>query len=182
MLKNVPKAHYLPWTYEASSKKSTLLDEANLYLVNITQKEELPCQSEYLPLLWYFFKPHVFSKSTRIIPMLEQWIPGCGVWLITGQDPPDTNKQLSPGVDDAGLPNMTIFTEFRDLTLKQKLTVFKKFISWPEFEQCQFRVTMENNLPRYVTDLEKDDKDTIGTHIDEDIDHSDSEVEEFVKE
>ncbi|KAJ0173608.1 hypothetical protein K1T71_010757 [Dendrolimus kikuchii] len=181
VLKSVPKVHFLPWIHQPPSSKGRMMDEYNLYLVNITQKEQLPCPSKYLPLLWYFFKPHVFSKSTRVIPMLEQWIPGCGVWLITGQDPPDTNRQLSPGKDDAELPHMTIFTEFRDLTLYQKLTVFKRFISWPEFEQCQFRVTMENNLPRYVTELEKDDKDTTITHIDEDIEHSDIENDEFDK-
>lgn len=48
------------------------------------------------------------------------------MWLITGQDPPDTNKELAPGIDDAKLPHMTIFTEFGDLNLKQKITVFKK--------------------------------------------------------
>lgn len=47
------------------------VDEHRLVLVNITQKDKLPCPSEYLPLLWYFFKPHMFSKSTRVIPMLE---------------------------------------------------------------------------------------------------------------
>ncbi|XP_063831105.1 dimethyladenosine transferase 2, mitochondrial [Ostrinia nubilalis] len=176
VLTTVPKVHFLPWAFPPSSKKSSVLDECNLYLVNITQKKELPCPSEYLPLLWYFFKPHMFSKSTRVIPMLEQWIPGCGVWLITGQDPPDTNKKIAPGKDDAELPHMTIFTEFGDLNLKQKITVFKKFVSWPEFEQCPFKVTMENNLPKFVLDLDGEDKDNIGTHID-DIEHSDAEVE-----
>ncbi|XP_075982659.1 mitochondrial transcription factor B2 [Anticarsia gemmatalis] len=179
VLTSVPKVHFLPWTYNLDSKKVTLMDEHRLYLVNITQREELPCPSEYLPLLWYFFKPHMFSKSTRVIPMLEQWIPGCGVWIITGQDPPDTNKDLAPGEHDAKLPHMTIFTEFGDLNLKQKITVFKKFISWPEFEQCQFRVTMENNLPKSITQYDDDDKDsigTLGTHM-EDIEHSDVENE-----
>ena len=47
------------------------MDEYCLYFVRITQKAKLPCLPEYLPLLWYFFKPHTFSKSTRVIPMLE---------------------------------------------------------------------------------------------------------------
>ncbi|GBP24347.1 Dimethyladenosine transferase 2, mitochondrial [Eumeta japonica] len=94
-----------------------------------------------------------------------QWIPGCGVWLITGQDPPETNWDLAPGPDDAKLPHMTIFTQFGDLSLSQKITVFKRFISWPEFEQCPFRVTMENNLPRFITAIEKDEKDNIGPNL-----------------
>ncbi|KAI8424994.1 hypothetical protein MSG28_006888 [Choristoneura fumiferana] len=106
-----------------NSAQQAYMDEYQLYLVNITQKKDLPVPPEYLSLLWYFFKPHMFSKSTRVIPMLEQWIPGCGVWLITGQDPPDTNKKLAPGKADAPLPHMTIFTEFGDLNLKQKITV-----------------------------------------------------------
>ncbi|CAG9789335.1 unnamed protein product [Diatraea saccharalis] len=177
VLGSVPKAHFLPWTYPPNIKKLSVMDECNMYLVNITQKDKLPCQSEYLPLLWYFFKPHVFSMSTKVIPMLEQWIPGCGVWLISGQDPPDTNKNISPGEDDAELPHMTIFTEFGDLTLKQKVTVFKRFVSWPEFEQSPFKVTMENNLPKFVLHLDDDGKDNIGTHIEEDMEHSDTEMD-----
>ncbi|XP_026314917.1 dimethyladenosine transferase 2, mitochondrial isoform X2 [Hyposmocoma kahamanoa] len=174
LLTTVPKVHFLPWTIPAVSKHVNVIDDNCLHLVNITQKQKLPCPPEYLPLLWYFFRPHIFSKSTRVIPMLEQWIPGCGIWLITGQDPPDTRKETSPGPEDAPLPHMTIFTEFGDLNLKQKITVFKKFISWPEFEQCQFRVTMESNLPKSFSQVEEDDKDIIGTHID-DIEHSDTE-------
>ncbi|KAM3956546.1 mitochondrial transcription factor B2 [Aphomia sociella] len=177
ILNYVPKVHFLPWTYPATGKRITMRDEHCMYLVNITQKEKLPCPPEYLPLLWYFFKPHMFSKTTRVIPLLEQWIPGCGVWLISGQDPPDTNKEIAPGNDDAELPHMTIFTEFGDLSLRQKITVFKKFVSLPEFEQCQFRITMENNLPKFIMPLEDDDhKDSIGTHID-DIETSDTELE-----
>ncbi|KAI8425001.1 hypothetical protein MSG28_006888 [Choristoneura fumiferana] len=157
-----------------NSAQQAYMDEYQLYLVNITQKKDLPVPPEYLSLLWYFFKPHMFSKSTRVIPMLEQWIPGCGVWLITGQDPPDTNKKLAPGKADAPLPHMTIFTEFGDLNLKQKITVFKKLISWPEFEQCQFRVSMENNLPKFVTAVDEDVKTSIDAHID-DVESSDSD-------
>ncbi|XP_013184211.2 dimethyladenosine transferase 2, mitochondrial [Amyelois transitella] len=176
ILTNVPKVHFLPWTYKQSGKRVTMMDEYRMYLVNITQKEKLPCPPEYLPLLWYFFKPHMLTKNTRIIPMLEQWIPGCGVWLISGQDPPDINKEIAPNEDDAKLPHMTIFTEFGDLTLRQKITVFKKFVSWPEFEQCPFRMTMESNLPKLVVPLDDDDKDNIVSHID-DIENCDTDVE-----
>ncbi|XP_072929855.1 dimethyladenosine transferase 2, mitochondrial [Epargyreus clarus] len=176
ILTKLPKVHFLPWTHSSNDKKLSVIDENCLCLVNITQKEKLPCPPEYLPLFWYFFKPHTFSKSSRVIPLLEQWIPGCGVWLITGQDPPDTNKNLSPDKHDAPLPHMTIFTEFGDLNLRQKITVFKRFISWPEFEQCPFRATMENNLPKFVSAIEDDDdkNSRISAHID-DIDHSDTD-------
>lgn len=39
---------------------------------------------------------------------------------------------------------------------------------------------MENNLPRFVTELQKDDKDTIVTNMHED-EHSDIENNEFDK-
>ncbi|XP_050674992.1 dimethyladenosine transferase 2, mitochondrial isoform X2 [Leptidea sinapis] len=150
------------------------MDDHFLYLVNITQKEKLPCPPEYLPLLWYYFKPQTFSKTTRVIPMLEQWIPGCGVWLITGQDPPDTIQHIVSS-NDAALPHMTIFTEFGDLSLQQKLTLFKRFVSWPEFEQCPFRSTMESNLPKFATHL-NDDEDKSEAHFEE-LENSDSENE-----
>ncbi|XP_032521507.2 dimethyladenosine transferase 2, mitochondrial [Danaus plexippus] len=172
VLMRVPKNHFLPWTYSTNTAKGSVLDEYCLNIVRITQKETLPCAPNNLPLLWYFFKRHTFSKSTRVIPMLEQWIPGCGVWLITGQDPPETDMLRAPTSDDAALPHMTIFTEFGDLTLKQKLTVFKRFISWPEFEHCPFRTTMENNLPKFATHI-ADEKDV---QLDE-IENSDSDIE-----
>lgn len=55
------------------------------------------------------------------------------MWLITGQDPADTNREVAPGPDDAALPHMTIFTEFGDLTLPQKVTVFKRCIIYNLF-------------------------------------------------
>ncbi|VVC91535.1 unnamed protein product [Leptidea sinapis] len=174
ILTKVPKLHFLPWTVEQSNKKPSLMDDHFLYLVNITQKEKLPCPPEYLPLLWYYFKPQTFSKTTRVIPMLEQWIPGCGVWLITGQDPPDTIQHIVSS-NDAALPHMTIFTEFGDLSLQQKLTLFKRFVSWPEFEQCPFRSTMESNLPKFATHL-NDDEDKSEAHFEE-LENSDSENE-----
>ncbi|XP_073950361.1 mitochondrial transcription factor B2 isoform X2 [Choristoneura fumiferana] len=121
ILTNVPKIHFLPWTHPATNKRVTMMDEYQLYLVNITQKKDLPVPPEYLSLLWYFFKPHMFSKSTRVIPMLE-------------------------------------------------------LISWPEFEQCQFRVSMENNLPKFVTAVDEDVKTSIDAHID-DVESSDSDSE-----
>ncbi|XP_045502971.1 dimethyladenosine transferase 2, mitochondrial [Colias croceus] len=175
VLKKVPKAHFLPWIYPVN-KKVSVIDEHFLYLVNITQKETLPCPPDYLPLLWYFFKPHTFSKTSRVIPVLEQWIPGCGVWLITGQDPPDVNKDIAPGPNDAKLPHMTIFTQFGDLTLQQKITVFKRFVSWPEFEQCPFRAAMDNNLPKFAVNLDSDVKESLESNID-DLEHSDSETD-----
>lgn len=39
---------------------------------------------------------------------------------------------------------------------------------------------MENNLPKSFSQVEDDDKDIIGTHID-DIEHSDAECEEIIK-
>ncbi|CAH2258298.1 jg10524 [Pararge aegeria aegeria] len=173
ILNKVPKVHFLPWMLGQNTMKSSVIEENCLYLVRITRKMSLPCAPKDLPLLWYFFKPQTFSKTTRVIPMLEQWIPGCGVWLITGQDPPDTNKKVGPGKDDAALPHMTIFTQFGDLTLHQKVTVFKRFISWPEFEQCPYRVTMENNLPKFAANVD-DDKNNIAAHI-EDMESSDTE-------
>ncbi|XP_045776377.1 dimethyladenosine transferase 2, mitochondrial [Maniola jurtina] len=175
VLNKVPKVHFLPWMFSENKAKSSIIEENCLYLVRITRKKTLPCAPRDLPLLWYFFKPQTFSKCTRVIPMLEQWIPGCGVWLITGQDPPDTNKEVAPGRDDAALPHMTIFTEFGDLNLSQKVTVFKRFISWPEFEQCPYRVTMENNLPKFASHID-DDKATIAVPIDE-MESSDTEIE-----
>lgn len=57
---------------------------------------------------------------------LREWIPGCGIWLITGQDPPGTNVEIGPNESDQPLPHITIFTQFRDLSPQQILTLFKK--------------------------------------------------------
>lgn len=36
---------------------------------------------------------------------------------------------------------------------------------------------MENNLPKFFTNIDDDDKEVIGTHIEEDMEHSDTEHE-----
>lgn len=72
--------------------------------------------------------------------MSRQWIPGCGVLLITGQDPPDTNKKLSPTEFDAKLPHITIFTEFGDLNLQQKVTIFKRYINHFHYYKVLFKI------------------------------------------
>ncbi|XP_041969892.1 dimethyladenosine transferase 2, mitochondrial [Aricia agestis] len=164
VLDKVPKVHFLPWTHSTATKKSNVIDENCMYLVNIKLKDTLPCPPHHLPLLWYFFKPHTFSNSTRVIPKLEQWIPGCGVRLITGQEPP---ADLTPA--PAPLPHMNIFTQFSDLTLHHKLTVFRRFVSWPEFEQCGFRSAMENSLPKFATQLD-DERAPHLDDVDEELD------------
>lgn len=137
----VPRKDFIPWDNITTKKEP--IDKDYLYLVNIKRKDTLPCKKEHLQLLWFFFQKNTVGTHLRVIPSLEQWIPGCGVWLITGQDPPNTNKTLSPTEHDAKLPHMTIFTEFGDLTTEQKLTIFKRFISWPEFELSSFETMME---------------------------------------
>lgn len=43
---------------------------------------------------------------------------------------------------------MTIFTEFGELTPSQILTLFNEFVNWPEFQQSPFLQSMEQHYSK----------------------------------
>ncbi|XP_077300370.1 mitochondrial transcription factor B2 [Arctopsyche grandis] len=165
MITKLPRKDYLPQHVikptKVNTKKAELINSEKdyIYLVHICAKEKLPCPKENLPLFWYFCKHHLRNREYRIIPKLEEWIPGCGIWLITEQNPPGTSLQTLPNENDEKLPHITIFTQFQDLSVGQKLTLFKKFISWPEFEQSPFRDTLENHIHKQYNNYDIDVKE-----------------------
>ena len=71
-------------------------------------------------------------------------------------------KLLNPKIDIKSLPtyaepcktittqdfvqNISIWTEFGDLSPTQTLTLFDQFINWPEYKQSPFIACLENNL------------------------------------
>ncbi|XP_043480369.1 dimethyladenosine transferase 2, mitochondrial [Leptopilina heterotoma] len=117
---------FLPWPYVSNQRKQKKfkniqnLTYDNLYLVRIEPKIDLfdrISHKEIFPF-YYFLKHHFQKTHTRVIPALENWIPGCGPRLI--------------------MNNFNIFTEFQDLDVEQLLKLYKEFSSFPEFEECYF--------------------------------------------
>lgn len=151
LLKKVPCKAFVPWrTVYVPQKKSKLskinrIDEEFLYLVKIKGRRNL--YSEIIPPhllkpLWYFVHHHMVKRSSKIIPQMELWVPGCGPRLIS--------------------KGLTIFNEFGDLSPFQILDLFLYFYSWPEFSTCPFLHSMEARFmkmeePGHSDDLEDDD-------------------------
>lgn len=69
--------------------------------------------------------------------------------------------------------SIDIFTEFGDLTPTQILTLFSQFSSWPEYNECAFTASFENQLMK--TQLTEDE------HVDE-LDQPYEEETEIIKE
>ena len=135
VLRKVPRKAFLPWETKRCLKKGAKLHKAQcidpefLYLVKIVPHRdffERVVKVEELHQFWYFIFHHMVSRKNRVIPQLEKWIPGCGPRLITC--------------------DMTIFTEFGDLTPYQILSLFHEFTRWPEFSECPFLSSMESTL------------------------------------
>ncbi|XP_078034235.1 mitochondrial transcription factor B2 isoform X2 [Augochlora pura] len=93
----------------------------NLYVVKIEPKREVPILDygkNELFYFWYFIRHHLYHPADRIIPSLEKLIPGCGIRLIA--------------------LNMNVFTQYKDLSIKQMQDLYVEFRSWPEFEKSMF--------------------------------------------
>lgn len=174
-IKKVPRKYFLPWQFEYNFNKNNKLSKVNrvspdhMYLVRIVPRANLfdLVSQENMPALWYFIKQHCVSRKNRIIPSLEKWIPGCGPRLITLTGKPEVVKNLDPNINLKSLPmystpsttmslndaaqGINIFTQFGDLTPSQMLNLFHVFSSWPEYDQCTFLASMDNNFLKMET-------------------------------
>lgn len=174
-IKKVPRKYFLPWQFEYNFNKNNKLSKVNrvspdhMYLVRIVPRANLfdLVSQENMPALWYFIKQHCVSRKNRIIPSLEKWIPGCGPRLITLNGKPEVVKNLDPNINLKSLPmystpsttmslndaaqGINIFTQFGDLNPSQMLNLFHVFSSWPEYDQCTFLASMDNNFLKMET-------------------------------
>ncbi|XP_063981831.1 dimethyladenosine transferase 2, mitochondrial [Diachasmimorpha longicaudata] len=69
-------------------------------------------------VFYYFLAIHMRKKNTRIIPVFEKWIPGCGPRLIQ--------------------KDYNIYSTFDALPADELLQLFKIFISWPDYDNSPF--------------------------------------------
>lgn len=51
--------------------------------------------------------------------------------------------------------DMSIFTEFGDLSPSEILTIFNQFSSWPEYKECSFSAALERMLVKWHTNPEE---------------------------
>lgn len=49
------------------------------------------------------------------------------------------------------IEDISIFTEFGDLSPSEILTIFDQFISWPEYKECSFSAALERTLIKLHT-------------------------------
>lgn len=67
--------------------------------------------------------------------------------------------------------NITIFTEFGDLSPSQMLTLFHQFKSWPGYKNSPFLTCMENNFLKMET---SGDSTVDGIELPEEADDDDT--------
>lgn len=122
---------FLPWPKKKNLQNISLqmkLDYENIYVIKLEPKVDLYShlsQEDWITFS-YFAKHHLQKRSSRVIPELEKWIPGCGIRLIA--------------------KDYTIFTQFGELTPVQIMELFKEFKSWPEYKDSYFLTSMQDSL------------------------------------
>lgn len=143
-LGTIPRQDFIPWEVKETvelkgvSKKKLKVEYPDfLRLVRIEINEEVldKIGKDNLFTFWYFIRQHLYARTSRVIPELERWIPGCGVKLI---------KQ-----------GFTIFTQFGTLNPDQLLDLYLQFTSWPEFANSSFL----NAVEKFQTRLEITEED-----------------------
>ncbi|KAE9524919.1 hypothetical protein AGLY_014969 [Aphis glycines] len=166
LIKTYPrKAFYPPHISKSASKNvrfKELKEADDKYMIlakvvgrrDILNKEGLT--EDLLKPYWYFVKHHTLSRKNFVIPMLEQWIPGCGPHFIA--------------------QGYTIFTQFGDLTPPQILRLFLKFISLPEYNDSPFLNSMESRIAKLLPSLQITSEDSI---IEQSERNSSIDIEEF---
>lgn len=142
-LGTIPRNAFIPWQLEQvpgegmKKRKMTLPDPTVLrvFKVDVNEENLERIGKENLFAYWYFVRHHLHARSNRIIPELENWIPGCGIRLI---------KQ-----------GFTIYSQFGALQPAEILNLYLQFVSWPEFSNSSFLTAME----KYQTRIELTEED-----------------------
>lgn len=132
------RAAFIPWQNSSSVRNKNLCERFNLdlnkmYLIKLSPKKDLyeTIPPDKLKMLWFFLKYHLRNKNNRVIPMMEQWVPGCGPRLI--------------------LRGYDIFTEFSELSSDRLLELFVDFTQWPEFPSCSFKPAIQATSGKIIT-------------------------------
>ncbi|XP_071453970.1 dimethyladenosine transferase 2, mitochondrial [Hetaerina americana] len=137
----LPRKDFIPWGKELSAEKNTSysklinVDPDFMYLVKITPRKdlhEIVQGAENLKALWHFVRQCFSVRSNQVIPTLEKWIPGCGPRLIFN--------------------NLSIVTEFGELSPPEVLKLFQMFSQWPEYDHCPFLDSMDTYFLRSYID------------------------------
>jgi dimethyladenosine transferase 2 len=58
------------------------------------------------------------------------------------------------------MDGMTIFTEFGDLTPQEIMSVFHKFVCWPEYHVCPFLASMETTFMKMESATDNSGRDS----------------------
>ncbi|KAL3286537.1 hypothetical protein HHI36_001042 [Cryptolaemus montrouzieri] len=142
LLEKLPRKAFLPWESRRKySSKTNLsaLDEDKIYLTRFIWKKELHLPIDQL-LPFYFFVKQLFKAGSKIIPTLENWVPGCGENII-----------LPKIHHDVYYEDIGIHTEFRELTPHQILEVFREMSAHPSYAGSPFLDMVEAELIKNET-------------------------------
>ncbi|KAF5297113.1 hypothetical protein FQA39_LY02693 [Lamprigera yunnana] len=128
ILGEYPRKSFLPW-----SSATEEFNDHIVYLVRIEGKRILPLKNEQLLHFYYFLKQISRKGNQRVIPTVENWLPGLGFDLITSYH---KHKYY----------NLSIFTESKELSPHQLLFIFSKMLQHPEYSVSTFIALTESNL------------------------------------
>ncbi|XP_060834830.1 dimethyladenosine transferase 2, mitochondrial [Rhopalosiphum padi] len=166
LIKTYPRKAFYPAHISKSACKNVRFkelkeaDDKYMVLAKVVGRRDIlnheGLTEDLLKPYWYFVKHHTLSRKNFVIPMLEQWIPGCGPHFIA--------------------QGYTIFTQFGDLTPPQILRLFLKFISLPEYNDSPFINSMESRIAKLLPSLQITSEDSI---IEQSENNSSIDFEEF---
>uniref|UniRef100_A0A1B0DNZ7 rRNA adenine N(6)-methyltransferase n=1 Tax=Phlebotomus papatasi TaxID=29031 RepID=A0A1B0DNZ7_PHLPP len=201
-IQKVPRKAFLPWQHDYNHAKHNKLSKVNsidadsLYLVRIAPRKEAYdlCSPDDMQALWFFVKQNMISRTNRVIPSLEKWIPYCGLRLISQKVSPMPMGQDGENPRNGELPefvqpcrpisksdhrqDINIFTQFGDLTPSEMLSLFQQFRNWPEYKQSPFLSLMENSLIKmFAQDQDATTEDQVGDFVEKPAAAEDDEAE-----
>ncbi|XP_076436453.1 dimethyladenosine transferase 2, mitochondrial-like [Babylonia areolata] len=127
-----------------SAEKQCQLEVSNSmrYLVHLRPRQDQPLSSTDVPAFHTFLRQLMQRKKIRLIPKMEQLVPGCGPHLIRLE--------------------VTMMTLVADLSPHHFLTIFKAMQTWPEYHGSPLKQVLTSG----AVSMAVDDSTDQGAHKD----------------
>ncbi|XP_060523717.1 uncharacterized protein LOC132700420 [Cylas formicarius] len=154
LLEKYDRRFFVPWQSDRKNGRtnSNGLEAGVLYLVKINMKKKLPLKGTEMLQFFYFTRRLLRSRRLRIIPLVEDWIPNCGLNLMAPK------LKHEDYFDEMG-----IFTQFDELNPNQIVSLFKEIAASESYEKSSFvnliehqlmhRETIDTDLNKYLEEI-----------------------------
>lgn len=114
------------------------MSENMRYLIRLRARKEQIIPLTDIPIFYSFLSQILKCRKQRLIPKMEQLVPGCGIHLIVS--------------------GFSIMLPILDVSTDQFVFIFKAMQNWPEFEGSPMKAFLTDHRMPFMDDDHQDEK------------------------